>query len=179
MPVNSNPAHATNTSEETPHFAQNAVAEKWGSALTAGYQVIPNVLVAAQSRLELDAVDCMILLNLNSYWWKKNDLPYPPPALIAQRMGVSRRTVERRLLRLEAKGWLKRLPSVGREGQPKIRKYDLSGMVRRLQDAAMVGLSQRGYRAAHRSERNRLLGDSSKAERRKQLLLKSGEDGDV
>jgi hypothetical protein len=169
------PANAANSSERDI----SAVAEKWGTALVAGYQIIPNVLFAAQSRLELDAVDCVILLNLNLFWWKKDDFPFPPPTLIAKRMGVSRRTVERRLLKLEAKGWLKRLPAIEKDGNPKIRKYDLSGMAKRLQVAAISNLNYRNYRADHPSERNRLLSERAVGTGRKQLLLDGGTETSV
>lgn len=151
---------------------KNVFAAKWGSALDAGFQVIPNVLLRAQSRLNLDAVDVVILLNLNLHWWQKESLPYPPPALIARRMGVSRRTVERRIFRLQKDGWLKRLPAVGEGEEQKIRRYDLSGLVERLQAAAVVGLSQRNYRATHARRNPR--SDSQATERRTRLLLGSG-----
>jgi len=128
---------------------RNALTAKWGSALDAGFQVVPNVLLRAQSRLELDSVDVVILLNLNLHWWEKDSLPYPPPALIAKRMGVSRRTVERRISRLQKAGWLTRLPAYATGGEFRSRKYDLSGLVARLQDAAAISLIQRNYRATH------------------------------
>lgn len=57
---------------------KSALVEKWGSALNAGFQVVPNVLLRAQSRLNLDAVDVVILLNLNLHWWQKDSLPGAP-----------------------------------------------------------------------------------------------------
>ncbi len=148
MPTNATPARETARQRDHSETAQGSVAEKWGCALDAGYQVIPSVLIQAQSRLGLDAVDCMILLNLNLHWWRKYDLPYPRPALIAKRMGVSRRTIERRLFKLQKMGWLRRLPAdTDDDGQRMARRYDLSGMVRRLQDAAIIGVNQREYRA--------------------------------
>jgi len=154
VPVNTNPADGDRIRTENSTAERSTLAEKWGSALIAGFQVIPSVLIKAQSRLNLDAVDCMILLNLNLHWWQKDNLPYPPPALIARRMGVSRRTIERRLFRLQKAGWVKRLPADGRDGQPKVRRYDLSGMVQRLQEAAIIGVNQREYRAQDKSKRN-------------------------
>jgi hypothetical protein len=145
--MNTNPAAAEAAVQGRLAFERGAIADKWGSALNAGFLVIPSVLIRAQSQLALDALDCMILLNLNLHWWQKGSLPYPAPALIAQRMGVSRRTVERRLFRLQKAGWVKRLPAEGTNGQPKVRKYDLSGMVQRLQEAAIIGVNQREYRA--------------------------------
>jgi DnaD N-terminal domain len=146
MQMNTNSAGGQTTFQETFVFERGAIANKWGSALDAGFQVVPSVLIKAQSRLGLDAVDCMILLNLNLHWWKRDNLPYPPPALIARRMGVSRRTVERRLFRLQKAGWVKRLSADAMGGQPKVRKYDLSGMVERLQEAAIIAVNQREYR---------------------------------
>ena len=88
---------------------------KWGSSVQSGYQLVPNVLFRAQSRLSLDATDVVVLLNLSLHWWGADRLPFPPPAVIANRMGVSRRTVERRLERLEREGFLKRVPAEGGE----------------------------------------------------------------
>jgi DnaD-like protein len=150
--MNTNPATGQTTLQGTSAIERGAVANKWGSALDAGFQVVPSVLIKAQSRLGLDAVDCMVLLNLNLHWWQKDNLPYPPPALIARRMGVSRRTVERRLFRLQKAGWVKRLPAVGMSGQPKVRKYDLSGMGERLQQAAIIGVNQGEYRTRLKSK---------------------------
>lgn len=146
MPVNTNPTDGRRILHQDSVGERSALRDKWGSALNAGFQVIPNVLFKAQSKLSLDAVDCIILLNLNLHWWEKDKLPYPRPALIARRMGVSRRTIERRLFRLEKAGWLKRLPADASDGQPKARKYDLSGTVQRLQQAAIIGVNQREYR---------------------------------
>src|SRR6266852_8885595 len=154
VPMNTNPADVKKVLPQDPNVERSALADKWGSALNAGFQVIPNVLIRAQSQLGLDAVDCVILLNLNLHWWRKHNLPYPPPALIARRMGVSRRTIERRLFRLEKGGWLKRLPADESDSQPKVRKYDLSGMVQRLQQAAIIGVTQREYRRRVKSKPN-------------------------
>ena len=60
---------------------------KWGSALDAGFQIVPNVLIRAQSKLGLDALDLAILLNINLHWWTPHDLPYPRTSMIANRVG--------------------------------------------------------------------------------------------
>ena len=139
-----NPADEAAAVAKHPAPERHALEDKWGSALDAGFQSIPNVLIQAQSKLKLDSVDIVIILNLNLHWWEKSSLPYPPPALIARRMGVSRRTIERRIFRLQKEGWLKRLSAGSEQG---IRKYDLSGLVERLQQAAVKGLNQRERRA--------------------------------
>ena len=147
VPAETNPMNGSGARERGGLPEANSITRKWGSALNAGFQVVPNVLLRAQSRLNLDAVDVVILLNLNLHWWTEDRLPYPPPTLIAARMGVSRRTVERRILRMQKEGWLERLPAEGNKEKRKIRKYDLSGLVERLKEAAVIGVSQRNYRS--------------------------------
>ena len=57
-------------------------------------------------------------------------------------MGVNKRTIQRRIDKLVKLGLLKRLPL---KADDNLRKYDLSGLVSRLQDATLIGLNQREY----------------------------------
>jgi hypothetical protein len=118
------------------------IADKWGTSLVSGFQVIPNVLVRAQAHLGLDAVDVVVLLNMNMHWWKMGEFPFPRPTIIAKRMGISKRTVERRIEKLVKAGLLERVPL---HGDDNLRRYRLDGLVRRLSDAAALGLNQRDY----------------------------------
>jgi hypothetical protein len=68
-------------------------------------------------------------------------------------MGLSKRTVERRIKALEKKKFLRRLPSeVTDEGEPTRRRYELSGFIEQLDVAASVGLTQRNF-VKQRSEK--------------------------
>lgn len=107
--------------------------EKWGSAIDRGYtgfQLLPDVLVRGQHALGLSAGDLVVLLNLLMNWWSKDNKPYTRPTTIARRMGVSKRTVERHLQRLEALDLIARLPPESNGDGPAIRKFDLDGLVR-------------------------------------------------
>ena len=119
------------------------IQEKWGDALDAGFQVVPNVLIRAQSRLNLDTVDVVILLNLMAHWWTKDALPFISPARIAKRMNVTTRTVERHLKKLEGRNFIRRsVPN--RTGQGiYIRHYDLTPLVGVLQEASRNALTER------------------------------------
>jgi len=117
---------------------------KWRSAISAGFQVVPNVLIRAQSRLGLDPVDLAILLNITLHWWRTDELPYPQPKVIAHRIGVSTRTVERRLEDLEKRGFLSRLAAEKSADKLARRRIDLSGLVEKLEKAAAVNLELRG-----------------------------------
>lgn len=119
------------------------IQEKWGEALAAGFQVVPNVLIRAQSRLGLEALDVVILLNLTAHWWTKEARPFISPARIAKRMNVTTRTVERHLKRLEEREFLKRSVGTRTGDGPYIRHYDLTPLVGILKDASRTALIER------------------------------------
>src|SRR5262249_17880715 len=60
-----------------------------------------------QQALGLDPVDVVVLLNLTSFWWFRDQPPFPRSNIIAQRMGVSARTVQRVLKKLERLGYIR------------------------------------------------------------------------
>lgn len=119
--------------------------KKWGSeCIDSGFQVFPDVLLRCQRFMDLEPIDVVILLNITMHWWKHDDLPYPRPSVIAKRMAVSTRTVERRISTLQQRGFLDRRPSEEVRGKT-VRKYDLSGLTAKLKEYAEVNLANRGW----------------------------------
>ena len=116
--------------------------DKWGDSLDAGFQILPNVLLRTQKLLGLDPTDLAIVLNITMHWWDAHDLPYPRPSMIAKRIGVSPRTVERRLSKMESAGLLERLQSEDRAGRT-IRRFKLNGLVTRLTPLAQTHIANR------------------------------------
>ena len=111
--------------------AESQPFEKWGDAILAGYQILPDALVRGQRLLDLNATDMVVIANLNQAWWFEDRLPYLQPHTIAKRMGVSERSVQRSLQRLRRKKLLQQV----REAQPdgSVRYYhDLSGLKNEL-----------------------------------------------
>lgn len=106
--------------------------EKFGNALDGGFQILPDVLLRNQRVLGLDSVDLAIVLNFLMHWWKVDELPFPRMSLIAKRMGVTARTVERRVKELEKRGLIKRLPPQKSKKGLTVRMVDLSGLIDRL-----------------------------------------------
>src|SRR5437016_855727 len=91
-------------SRERVDIEKNA-QRKWGDEVfECGYQMLPDVLLRCQRFLELEAMDVLILVNITMHWWKYDDLPYPRPSAIANRLGVSTRTVERRIAKMQERG---------------------------------------------------------------------------
>ena len=114
-----------------------SIHEKWGRALdNSGFQAVPNVLLLAQRDLRLSTTDLVVFLHLNRYWWHRDRAPYPRPTLIAEKMGVHRRTVERSLERMESKGLIERMKSrQGRDGHV-IRPISLIPLANKLGELA-------------------------------------------
>jgi predicted transcriptional regulator len=117
--------------------------KRWGEALDAGFFVVPDVLVRAQRTLGLDTVDFAVLCNVLMHWWRADELPYPRPSVIAKRIGVSQRTVQRRLQALQARGLVKRLPSERTKGGLTVRRIDPAGLVQQLQALSRQNLADR------------------------------------
>ena len=79
------------------------IEKKWGKdALSLGWTPIPTALLLLQNDIGLTAVEMNILIHLLSHWWKVDDKVYPSQDSIAGRMGVSKRTVQRGIDRLES-----------------------------------------------------------------------------
>lgn len=86
-----------------------AIERKWGKALTqAGWTGFPNTLFERQAALGLDPLDINILLHISSYWWEADNKPHPSLTTIANAIGVDRRTVQRRIAKLEASKFIRR-----------------------------------------------------------------------
>jgi DNA-binding MarR family transcriptional regulator len=87
----------------------DTIAERWGSAVDAGFVAVPNSLVRAQDKLGLSPTDLVVLLNIIMHWWHRDRRPSPRSTAIAKRTGVGHRTVQRSLNKLVKKGLIARV----------------------------------------------------------------------
>lgn len=121
------------------------VYDKWGISAQLGFQQIPNILFKNQAKLGLSAIELVVLLNVTLHWWEKNYLPSPRTSVIAKRIGVSRRTIERNIKSLEEKGFIRRRPrfQINTYDNEKltIREFDLTGLVVLLEEFAFQELA--------------------------------------
>lgn len=108
---------------------------KWGDARLAGFQAVPDVLFIKQQALGLDPLDVVVLLNLTLFWWFRDQPPFPRSNIIAQRMGVSARTVQRVFKKLERLGYIRRGQWQNADGEIKPAIY-LDGLLDALTKAA-------------------------------------------
>ncbi|EOV8466253.1 helix-turn-helix domain-containing protein, partial [Escherichia coli] len=80
----------------------SSLNEKWGDeALLMGWTAIPSSLLMLQKTLGIDSVALNVLMNLTASWWETAKNPYPSQQMIADRMGTSKRTVQRAIRELE------------------------------------------------------------------------------
>ena len=120
-----------NSAAKHPRPTPKANEEKWSKPLMdAGWIGFPSVFVERQQALGLDAVDLNILLHLAMYWWTKDNKPFPSKKIIADAMGVTPRTVQRRIAAMEKDGLIqreeRRIPGKG----SRTNIYHLDGLIR-------------------------------------------------
>lgn len=146
--------------------------KKWGRALIAAkWTLVPNQLLERQAVLGLDPTDVNILMHIMRHWWEADRLPFPAKATIARMMKVHPRTVQRRLARLEAAGFIQRRAryhetTKGRQSNA----YDFSGLIRQLTPLAEEFLQQQAQRQQQDRDRLRPRG------RARLRLIKNNDD---
>lgn len=129
--------------EET---SSTMLQKRWGEAMTEGFVVVPRLLLLKQHELGLNNGEVVVLLNLLASWWKDEDRPYPAVSTLAQRMGVSLRTVQRAIEKLEETGFIKRLRNTqgnGRSSKLKVTRYELSGTVEKIKQSRLIPAPKR------------------------------------
>jgi len=120
---------------------------RWGATvLKHGWVAMPTALLLVQAQLKLSANAMNVLLNLFTHWWGDGAV-YPSQTKIAQRMGVSKRTVQRAINELIAAGLLARAKTQLNSKYYGRNVYDLNPLVQRLQEISQE-LSQKEPRGA-------------------------------
>lgn len=128
-------ATAVKDNKVVPLFTQQDKKEsekKWGKAVMAhGYCIFPSILLQAQSRLGVSAQEMAVLLQLAEHWWRAESKVFPKKDVIAARVGLSTRQVQRHIQRLEELKLVQRKERY-RSGLRTSNEYDLKGLVTKL-----------------------------------------------
>ena len=103
------PASSPPAMGSTPKGAA-AMKSLWGGAVTeqSGFVAVPVSLLKSQDTLGLSPTDMVVLLNLLVHRWTASTGVYPRNSVIAKRMGVTARTVQRSTQKLLEKGLITR-----------------------------------------------------------------------
>jgi len=120
-----------------PATAQKQSEKKWGTeVMKHGYCIIPSILLQAQARLLISAQQMIVLLQLVEHWWHEDSKVFPAKALLASRIGLSTKQIQRHIAVLEQKKLVKRIERTI-PGRGKVsNEYDLSGLVKKLKEIA-------------------------------------------
>ena len=106
--------------------APTSMDEKWGHALEEGWTGVPNALLKNASKLGIDPTETLALIHLLRFWWTVNEMPYPSISKTSEEMGVTRKTLAKKMASLEEKGLIKLDTSGSR------RRYSLDGLRKAL-----------------------------------------------
>lgn len=110
--------------------------KKWGGEVWGlGYTQLPSLLLRAQNRLGLSSAQLNVLLHLCEFWWSQERRPYPSKAVIANRIGIEPKQVQRILRDLEKRGYIQRNPRYNGRAQTS-NEFDLTGLTQALKKLA-------------------------------------------
>lgn len=117
------------------------------------------IAARSQNRLGLNPTQLAVLMQLCDFWWEHDRRPYPSKGVLAERLSLSSRQVQRHIAALETAGLVKRVERRAYHGGKQTNIYDLGGLVARLKKlepgflevdkaarTARRAVSKRGYR---------------------------------
>jgi hypothetical protein len=134
-----------------PEKGAKSIAARWGLKVTKiGYCPVPSLLLRAQRRLGLSPSHLAVLLQIIEHWWDASRAPYPSKAELSDRLGISKRQIQRYITEMEQGGLLIRIPYYGDSGGRENNRYDLSGLVKRLAEIAPDFIAEREERKKKR-----------------------------
>ena len=100
--------------------------------LEPGFTLIPSVLLRALVRLQIGPNELSVLLQMIDHWWENDDMPFPSKKRLGERIGVSEKTIQRAVVRLETEGLIRRVARHNRLGGQTSNIYDLAPLVEKL-----------------------------------------------
>lgn len=75
---------------------------KWPSEIgEMGFTMVPRALLEYYQELELKPSEFLVLVNIESYRWNANKLPFPSVETLSERTGISERSITRIITALE------------------------------------------------------------------------------
>jgi predicted transcriptional regulator len=124
--------------------SKSIMEERWGkNVIRAGYTVVPSIILRAQARLHMNAVELAVLLHLLDHWWDNAEMPFPSKKRVADRLGVSTKTVQRAIAALEKEGLVRRVTRSNGNGGQASNLYDLQPLIDRIRPIADEDLEAR------------------------------------
>lgn len=130
--------------------------KKWTKALMAtGWSAFPNIIIEKQQALGLDPLDMNIIIHLVQYWWLPENLPHPSVETIAKAIGVTPRTIQKRIAALQALGLLGREERRKTPNGSMTNKYNFDGLIEAARPYALEKAAEMRKAAQDKSDRLR------------------------
>jgi len=83
-------------------------------------------------RLQIGPNELSVLLQMIDHWWENDDMPFPSKKRLGERIGVSEKTIQRAVVRLETESLIRRVLRHNRAGGQTSNVYDMAPLVERL-----------------------------------------------
>jgi DNA-binding transcriptional regulator YhcF (GntR family) len=161
---------ATSTAQDTSKTLRES-EKKWGKpAIAAGFTLFPSTLLLKQHALGLDCIDLVIILQILKHWWHADSAPFPSQVQLAKTMNVDLSTVKRHLTRLKSAGLVTWTSRANKHGGQASNAYDMTGLIKHVQDFAVAELAERQKADDARKARN--------SRKRPLLRVVKGDDAD-
>jgi hypothetical protein len=134
--------------------------EKWGHDVARfRFTMIPSLLLKAQSRLGLKPNHLAVIVQILEHWWEADRKAFPSKALLAAKLGIHPRNVQKAIADLEKRGYIERKQRYWPSGGKTTNEYGFGGLVsalkkiapdfQRVEDEAIEkrqAVARRGYR---------------------------------
>jgi DNA-binding transcriptional regulator YhcF (GntR family) len=104
-------AHDRSRSTETESEADRTIRSRWGGderLISEGWLGVPRLFFITVAALGLTPAETAFVLHLMSFKWSKAN-PFPSHRLLANRLGVSPKQIQKYARQLEEKGLLRRI----------------------------------------------------------------------
>jgi Helix-turn-helix domain len=106
----------------------------WGKAVYKhGYAGIPSILIQAQRRLGINTTQMNIIVQLLDYWHEPTRRPFPSKKELANRIGVTDKTIQNNIRELQKVGYIFREMRRTAVGDWNSSVYHLDGLVAKVQ----------------------------------------------
>ena len=129
--------------------AAKAIESRWTKSLAdAGWTALPNVVLEKQAVLGLKPTDVNIILQIAKFWWQPGQAPYPSVKRVAEAMGVTPRTVQKRISKMVEAGLLEREERFYSQGGQTSNCYTFNGLIERCKPFAKEIIAERKRKAA-------------------------------
>lgn len=120
-----------NKRQKAPAETNTNLLRKWGKLnYRAGWVGFPSAVIQFQDQLGLSSAELNVLLQIADFWWDPERHPYPSKGLIAKRMRMHPRSIQRIIARLESRKLIDRVARKHQHGGSNSNEYRLAGLSR-------------------------------------------------